>query len=142
MVKNLTVFSSEKKYKINKFSIHKLMSELKIQLNFNVLSLTINFISSEKIISINKEYLNHNYSTDIITFNYSGDNENLDGEIFISCQDAQINAKTFNNSLKEEFKRLVIHGILHLLGYDDVKGKDRKVMKRLENDLVNRYKLY
>ncbi|HKI78669.1 MAG TPA: rRNA maturation RNase YbeY [Ignavibacteriaceae bacterium] len=139
MVKNLTVFSSEKKYKINKFSIHKLISELKKELNFKVLSLTINFISSEKIISINKEYLNHNYSTDIITFNYSGDNRNLDGEIFISCQDAQFNAKTFNNNLREEFKRLVIHGILHLLGYEDVKEKDKKVMKRLENDLVNRY---
>jgi len=139
VVKNLTVFSSEKKYKINKFSIHKLISELKKELNFKVLSLTINFISSEKIISINKEYLNHNYSTDIITFNYSGDNRNLDGEIFISCQDAQFNAKTFNNNLREEFKRLVIHGILHLLGYEDVKEKDKKVMKRLENDLVNRY---
>jgi len=110
-------------------------------LDFIVESLPINFISSDQIITINKEYLNHNYSTDIITFNYSGSRKNLDGEIFISIDDAKINAKGYNNSLKEELLRLVIHGILHLVGYDDIKTSDFKKMKELENSLLNKYKI-
>ena len=141
MVKNLRIFSSYKKYKINKLVIHKLVNVLTNDLDFIVESLPINFISSDQIITINKEYLNHNYSTDIITFNYSGSRKNLDGEIFISIDDAKINAKGYNNSLKEELLRLVIHGILHLVGYDDIKTSDFKKMKELENSLLNKYKI-
>jgi len=141
VVKNLRIFSSYKKYKINKLVIHKLVNVLTNDLDFIVESLPINFISSDQIITINKEYLNHNYSTDIITFNYSGSKKNLDGEIFISIDDAKINAKAYNNSLKEELLRLVIHGILHLLGYDDIKKSDFKKMKELENSLLNKYKI-
>ncbi len=141
MVKNLRIFSSYKKYKTNKLLFHKLVSLLTSDLDFIVESLPINFISSDQIITINKEYLNHNYSTDIITFNYSGSNKNLDGEIFISVDDAKINAKVYNNSLKEELARLVIHGILHLIGYDDKKKSDFKKMKELENSLLNKYKI-
>lgn len=141
MVKKLRIFSSYKKYKINKLVIHKLVNVLTNDLDFIVESLPINFISSDQIITINKEYLNHNYSTDIITFNYSGSKKNLDGEIFISIDDAKINAKAYNNSLKEELLRLVIHGILHLLGYDDIKKSDFKKMKELENSLLNKYKI-
>jgi probable rRNA maturation factor len=141
VVKNLRIFSSYKKYKTNKLLFHKLVSLLTSDLDFIVESLPINFISSDQIITINKEYLNHNYSTDIITFNYSGSNKNLDGEIFISVDDAKINAKVYNNSLKEELARLVIHGILHLIGYDDKKKSDFKKMKELENSLLNKYKI-
>ncbi|MGA7837891.1 MAG: rRNA maturation RNase YbeY [Ignavibacteriaceae bacterium] len=141
MVKKLRIFSSYKKYKINKLVIHKLVNVLTNDLDFIVESLPINFISSDQIITINKEYLNHNYSTDIITFNYSGSKKNLDGEIFISIDDAKVNAKAYNNSLKEELLRLVIHGILHLLGYDDIKKSDFKKMKELENSLLNKYKI-
>jgi len=141
VVKNLRIFSSYKKHKINKLVIHKLVNYLTNDLDFIVESLPINFISSDQIITINKEYLNHNYSTDIITFNYSGSKKNLDGEIFISIDDAKINAKAYNNSLKEELLRLVIHGILHLLGYDDIKKSDFKKMKELENSLLNKYKI-
>lgn len=117
--------------------MHSLIKEL----DFIIESLPINFISSDQIIDINKEYLNHNYSTDIITFNYSGSNKKLDGEIFISVDDAKKNAREFDNSIKEELLRLVIHGILHLLGYDDIKAGDRKKMKELENRLLNTHKI-
>ena len=141
MVKNLRIFSSSKKYKIDKYLYHRLVAKLAAELEFRVLSLPVNFISSDQIISINIEYLDHHYSTDIITFNYSGDNKNLDGEIFISVDDAKENSKAFDNTLKEELLRLVIHGILHLLGYDDIKAADRKKMKKLENGLLDKYKI-
>ncbi len=138
MVKNLQV-NCEKGIKIEKVSIHKLVNQLKNNLSFSVSSLLINFISSNKIFEINKKYLKHNYSTDIITFNYSGSNLDLDGELFISVHDAEKNAKRYNVTFKEEISRLVIHGILHLLNYDDKKESDRLVMKHKEDELLNTY---
>jgi probable rRNA maturation factor len=137
LIKNLYVSSSTKK--INKTRIHKLVGLLREDLEFSVESLFINFITSEEIHSINKEFLNHDRSTDIITFNYSGSHFKLDGEIFLSINDAKIFAKKYNVSLNKEFTRLIIHGILHLKGYDDIKNNDREKMKRIENDLTNKY---
>lgn len=108
-------------------------------LEFSIESLFINFITSEEIHNINKEFLNHDRSTDIITFNYSGSHFELDGEIFISIDDAKIFARKYNVSLSKEFTRLIIHGILHLKGYDDIIKKDRVKMKRIENNLTNKY---
>jgi probable rRNA maturation factor len=140
VIKNLRVYSSDNKYKVNKIHIHKLLNKLRKELNFCISSLPINFISSDEITIINQKYLKHNYSTDIITFNYSGNRDNLDGEIFISYEDAETNSIKYKNSLSEELTRLVIHGILHLIGYDDMKAKDLGKMKKLENRLLNKYK--
>ena len=141
MVNNLTVFSSNNKYKINKVRVHKLVNHLREELNLSILSLPVNFISSGEITAINKKYLRHNYSTDIITFNYSGDTKNIDGEMFISTDDADKNSRKYKNTLDEEFQRLIIHGILHLAGYDDMDAKSYRIMKGLENKLLNKYKI-
>jgi probable rRNA maturation factor len=140
VIKNLRVYCSDNKYKVNKIHIHKLLNKLRKELNFCISSLPINFISSDEITIINQKYLKHNYSTDIITFNYSGNLNNLDGEIFISYEDAESNSTRYKNTLNEEISRLVIHGMLHLIGYDDIKEKDFKKMKKLENQLLNKYK--
>jgi probable rRNA maturation factor len=140
VIKNLRVYCSDNKYKVNKIHIHKLLNKLRKELNFCISSLPINFISSDEITIINQKYLKHNYSTDIITFNYSGNLNNLDGEIFISYEDAENNSTRYKNTLNEEISRLVIHGMLHLIGYDDIKEKDFKKMKKLENQLLNKYK--
>jgi len=137
LIKNLYVSSSTKK--INKKRIHKLVGLLREDLEFSVEYLFINFITSEEIYNINKEFLNHDRSTDIITFNYSGSHFELDGEIFISIDDAKIFARKYNVSLSKEFTRLIIHGILHLKGYDDIKKNNRVKMKRVENNLTNKY---
>lgn len=135
MVKQLSIFV-ENKYKINKRLIHTVIAELREDLAFSVESLNINFVSSETIEKINIEHLGHHYSTDIITFNYSGSAVELDGELFISVEDARENSKRFKCSLSEELLRLIIHGILHLMGYDDMTPEDRRKMKRLENKLT------
>ncbi|MCB0750407.1 MAG: rRNA maturation RNase YbeY [Ignavibacteriae bacterium] len=138
MIKNLTI-SNSTKIKINKIKIHNLVQILKSELNFKVESVSINFLTEQQIIPINNEYLGHNFSTDIITFNYSGENYTLDGEIFISLDDALFNAKKYGNDLKNEILRLIIHGFLHLVGYDDKEKNDRTKMKNIENRLVNKY---
>lgn len=134
MIKNLSVISEFKTLK--KTSVHNLINCLMKELNFQIESLHINFVDSLTIKKINRDYLNHNYSTDIISFNYSGDDEILDGEIFISVRDAEFNAKKYKESLNKELNRLVIHGILHLIGYDDKKKSEKKIMKTLENRLT------
>jgi len=137
LIKNLYVSSSTKK--INKTRIHKLVGLLREDLEFSIESLFITFITANDIHNVNKEFLNHNCSTDIITFNYSGSHFELDGEIFISIDDAKISARKYKVSLSKEFTRLIIHGILHLKGYDDIKKNDRVKMKRIENNLTNIY---
>jgi len=137
LIKYLLISSSTKK--INKARIHKLVGLLREDLEFSVESLYINFINAKEIHNINKEFLNHDRSSDIITFNYSGSNMELDGEIFISTDDAKIFARKYKVSLSKEFTRLIIHGILHLKGYDDIKKNDRVKMKRIENNLTNKY---
>ena len=84
----------------------------------------------------NKQYLNHNYDTDIITFNYSGSNNHLDGEIFISISQAIDNSIKFNVNLDSELIRLVVHGLLHLIGYDDKNSSEKKIMKSEEDKLT------
>ncbi len=140
MVKNLKV-NSGKKIKIDKLLVHDLVKTLKEELDFDISSLIINFIPSNQILEINKEYLNHNFTTDIITFNYSGDHVLLDGELYISKEDAIYNAGKFGVSLIEEYFRLVVHGILHLMDYDDQNKSAKLVMKRLENKLVKACKI-
>jgi len=135
-LKNLRIYSITKD--IKKIKIHDLVKSLSVQLDFNVSNLEINFISSEDIQLINKTYLNHHYTTDIITFNYSDVVKKIDGEIFISIEDALTNSKMFKVTLSDELVRLVIHGVLHLLGYNDQTISDKKIMKRLENKLFSK----
>ncbi len=135
-MKNLHIYSVQKK--IKKSNVHDLIKSLSVELNFLVSNLEINFISGEDIHVINKSYLKHDYTTDIITFNYSDSLQQIDGEIFISIDDALSNSKKFKVTLSDELVRLVIHGILHLLGYDDQNLTDKKIMKRLENKLLSK----
>jgi len=140
VIKNLSV-NVLKDSEVDKRFIHNIVKELKNELEFELSGIQINFVNSAEIMRINKVYLNHNYSTDIITFDYSGSQKMLDGEIYISIEDAAFNAKKFGVKLKEEIMRLVIHGFLHLLGFNDKSQKDKIVMKEIENKLFNKYRL-
>ncbi len=137
-MKNLSVNSYYKF--IEKRKIHSLVNSLSQTLDFKIQSLEINFIGQKEILEINLVHLNHNNFTDIITFNYSSDQKLLDGEMLISIDDALENAKKYKVSVKEEICRLVIHGILHLIGYDDTNTTKKRKMKLMENKLLNRNK--
>ena len=134
-MKNLSV-STSTQIKVEKKFIHSLVNNLSKELNFKLESLNINFVDADYMLQINKEYLRHNYHTDIITFNYSGSNDNLEGEIFISIHEAIVNALKYNVHLGSEIVRLVIHGVLHLVGLDDKNATDKRTMKKEENKLT------
>lgn len=135
-MKNVYV-KSENNYIIFKRNVHSIISSLKEELKFTISFLQINFVSSQQIININEQYLRHKGSTDIITFNYSKDTFNFDGECYICVPVAEVNARKFGVSIQNELLRLIIHGVLHLFGYDDIDENDKKVMKREEDRLVN-----
>lgn len=138
MVKNLSI-NFARNIDLEKKIVHNLVYFLKQKLNFNISSLIINFISAELITKINEEYLDHHYSTDIITFNYTMNHILLDGELYISVENADNNARRYGISAKYEYFRLVIHGILHLLNYNDLIKEDKMKMKRIENKLLKEF---
>ncbi len=137
MIKYLRINNLYKKYKLNKSLVHNLVNEIKNLLDFSIKNIDINFVNNEVIKQINIDYLKHNYTTDIITFNYDGNNKILNSEIFISIDEAKDNAEYFKCSLNDEIVRLIIHGFLHLVGYDDMNDQDYKVMKSKEDELVS-----
>ncbi len=140
-MKNLTV-ESEKGIKVHKKTVHKLVGLICIDLKLNVKSLEFNFISSESLLQLNKKFMRHNYRTDILTFDYSSEKNNLDGEILISFEDASDNSKKYGVSVDNELLRLIIHGILHLIGYEDSTAVKRKKMKMIEDELVNKFQKF
>jgi probable rRNA maturation factor len=137
LVKNLQVFSADPR--INKRAVHTLISSLKKEFQLSISFLSISFISSGELTEINKKYLAHSYETDVITFNYSDNMNEIDGEILISFEDAKRNAKKFKVTYGKELSRLVIHGMLHLLNFDDNNKENKKIMKRMENNLTLKY---
>lgn len=98
------------------------------------------FCSDEKILEINKEYLQHDYYTDIITFDYT-DEDVISGDIFISLETVESNAKEFNTDYLEELHRIIIHGILHLCGINDKGPGEREYMTECENKALQLIKI-
>lgn len=90
------------------------------------------FCSDKYLLNINKQYLNHDYFTDIVTFDYTEDNS-ISGDIFISIDTIEENRKEFKTTFDNELHRVIIHGILHLVGYNDKTDEEQKVMTEKEN---------
>jgi rRNA maturation RNase YbeY len=95
------------------------------------------FCRDDYLIKINKQYLEHDYYTDIITFDYV-DSDVISGDIFISVDRVKENAGIYNVSFSDELNRVIIHGVLHLLGYQDKKTEHRKEMTEKEDYFLSR----
>ncbi|MEG1543165.1 MAG: rRNA maturation RNase YbeY [Tannerellaceae bacterium] len=90
------------------------------------------FCSDEKILEVNREYLKHDYYTDIITFDYTAGSR-ISGDLFISLDTVKTNAETFHTVYNDELHRTIIHGILHLCGINDKGPGEREIMEACEN---------
>lgn len=90
------------------------------------------FVSDDKIIEVNKQYLGHDFFTDIITFDYD-DGDQINGDIVISVDTVRSNAMKFNKEYDDELHRVIIHGILHLCGINDKGPGEREIMEAAEN---------
>ncbi|MEI9935510.1 MAG: rRNA maturation RNase YbeY [Ferruginibacter sp.] len=102
-----------------------------------LVSLNYIFCSDKYLLSINQEFLNHDFYTDTITFNLSEVNEPIEGEIYISVDRVRDNALKFYHSINEELHRVIFHGALHLCGYDDKTTSDIEIMRTAENKYLD-----
>ena len=97
------------------------------------------FCSDKIILEINKKYLNHDFYTDVITFDLSPDNRSISAEVYISIERIRDNAKELGLTIKSEIHRVLFHAALHLCGYNDKKKKDKEIMRKKEGELLIKY---
>lgn len=117
---------------IKRRKLNKWIKQVAGSYNKSVGGLSYIFCSDERILEINIEYLQHDYYTDIITFDYSDESE-ISGDIFISLDTVKSNSEQFETNYIEELRRIIIHGVLHLCGINDKGEKEREHMTECEN---------
>ncbi len=117
----------------SKEKIEKIILKVFSELTYSNIKLSIIFTKRDFLSKMKNEYFNVDQYTDVIAFNFSEDKENFEGEIYISIMDVKENAKLFAQSFEDEFKRVIIHGALHLIGYNDIEDKDKLIMQTMEN---------
>ena len=133
-------FTEDTKFNLkNKNLIKSWVNSVITSVNKETGNINFIFTSDKHLLKINKEYLSHKYYTDIITFNYC-ENEIVSGDIFISIDTVKNNSSRFNVTIVEELHRVIIHGILHLLGFDDQSDEEKAVMREKENYYLERLK--
>ncbi len=103
---------------------------------FSINNLNYIFCSDEYLHKVNLEYLDHDTYTDIITFDNSEEESTIEGDIFISIDRVRENSQTLNTVFEEEVKRVIVHGLLHLCGYDDHTPEDKAEMRKLESKYI------
>jgi probable rRNA maturation factor len=124
-----TRFSVHNKRKIRNW----LLEVIRMEEIPGVDSINIIICSDKYLLDINRKFLNHDFLTDIITFTYSPEDKSLEGELYISIERVKENSKILNIPVEKEFRRVIVHGILHLCGYDDKRKKEKEFMHDLEN---------
>ncbi|OJX35569.1 MAG: rRNA maturation RNase YbeY [Flavobacteriia bacterium 40-80] len=97
--------------------------------------LTYIFCDDEYILDVNRQYLDHDYYTDIITFDYS-EGGVVSGDLFISLDTVRSNSELFSTPFLQELHRVIIHGVLHLCGYKDKSEEDERLMREKENEAL------
>lgn len=132
-VKNIEIFYEDilplklPKKILNKYVNNLINREIK-----KVGYISVIMCSDDYLLTINKQYLQHNYYTDIITFDYVEENR-ISGDLFISIDRIKENAEKYNVEVKQELFRVIFHGILHLVGYNDKTEEEQAVMREKEN---------
>lgn len=122
----------------NKRKIQKVLAILSEKEGKELGEISYIFCSDNYLLKINKKYLNADYFTDIITFDYCVGNK-ISGDIYISIERVKENSKIFSQSFFNEALRVILHGALHLCGYKDKKPKEEKIMREKENFYLNEY---
>jgi len=99
---------------------------------------SVNFIftSNPGLREMNREYLNHDHDTDVITFDYT-EGDLISGDVFISVDQVRINAENYDQDFEQELKRVMVHGVLHLIGFGDADQEEKEQMRKMENDALH-----
>ena len=139
----LRVANRQRTKKINTRLLKQIVAELLAELEIAEAELGIHFVGAKEMARVNWQFLQHEGSTDVITFDHRDCplpiphcQLEISGELFICVDDAIQQAKEFKTTWQSEVARYIVHGVLHLTGYDDLKPALRRKMKREENRLV------
>ena len=116
------------------FNIADWINKISEHLDLTVQHIELTLMSESEIQTLNNEHFNQNCSTDTISFNLDS-SENIVGDIYLCPQKITKNAKEFNHSIDKEFKIVIIHSILHLIGYIDTTNKDYAMMLKKQNEI-------
>lgn len=133
-------FSENKNFKIsNKKEIRALLKKICKKENKKISFINCVFCSDNRLLEINKKYLNHSSLTDVVTFNFTTNNKTIEGDIYISIDRVKENAKKYKQIFKTELLRIIIHGLLHLIGYLDKTKEEKNTMTLKENKYLSLY---
>ena len=140
-MKQISIYNDfDSNFLFNPESIKSLILNVLKEKKINLIALSIILTESNYLSKLKKKYFNVEQFTDVIAFNLSGEKDCIDGEIYISIDDVKENAKIYSESFENEFKRVIIHGSLHLMGFDDSTEDEKKTMTDLENIFINKFK--
>ena len=127
-------FTFKKKIKTRTWLTNVIREENNSTLNINYI-----FCSDEYLSELNKKYLHHHTFTDILTFPYLSNPKKISGDIYISVERTKENAEKYHQTFDKELARVMIHGILHLLGYKDKAPEDRELMTMKEDYYLDKF---
>ena len=133
-------FSENKNLKIsNKKEIRALLKKICKKENKKISFINCVFCSDNRLLEINKKYLNHTSLTDVVTFDFSTNKKNIEGDVYISIDRVKENAKKYKETFKKELLRIIIHGLLHLIGFLDKTKEEKNTMTLKENEYLSLY---
>ena len=131
----INIFNEYKDIDFHKNHIIQLINLSLETAKYNQVQINLIFSNNDRLNSFKKEYFNDDVLTDIVTFPIKNDND-LEAEIYISVEMAKINSEEFNVSLDNELCRLIIHGVLHLIGFDDDTEDSKKIMFLRQEEII------
>jgi probable rRNA maturation factor len=133
----VSFFSEDIDFKVvNPLKTKKWIKNTSFSEGYDVSQLNYIFCSDEYLLEINKQYLDHDYFTDIITFDNSEEDKQLEGDIYVSVDRVRDNAETFHTDFDSEMRRVLIHGLLHLVGYEDSSEALKTAMRAKEDEYL------
>lgn len=136
---NTSLFFQKKTSLTNRNTLKRFLKYITKKENTIIKDLNIIFCSDEYLLDINRSYLNHDYKTDIITFEISNDKEGKTAELYISVDSVFKNSIDYQSTKKNEIHRVIFHGVLHLCGYKDKSKADLALMRSKEAEYLKKY---
>ena len=137
MEDNQIIFESQVEHTIDTSPLEKWLNRVMVSLGVSNFAITYVLVSDEALLEINRKYLDHDYYTDIVTFDMSDTEETVEGDLFVSLDRIKDNASNLSVSFDTELKRVLVHGVLHLVGYDDKDEKHQAEMRKKEDELLS-----
>ena len=138
---SLRIFYDNTKLRLNNWKrTSEIISKIIGKENSIIGNINIIITTDKEVREINVQFLEHDYNTDVITFNYNK-KKRINGEIYISIDTVKINSVNYNVSLRSEVLRVMIHGVLHLLGYNDTSEEQKREMRAMEDMWLEKSKI-